>query len=174
MGTDPIQKLVTPRLTWFERMRDTRSAVTLSDTSLKAREVYFQRLKGMTPSERLGLGAALWNAGHSVQRAAVLRTNPDADEAEITFRLAVTRFQSELARKASENIMSPADAFEPLRSALEQAGIRYAIGGSWASTAFGELRFTNGVDIVVEFTEQNLEWLLANMPDTFYVDAAEA
>jgi hypothetical protein len=74
--------------------------VTFSDTSLKAREVYFQRLKGMTPSERLGLGAALWNAGDSVQRAAVLRTNPDADEAEITFRLAVTRFGSELARKA--------------------------------------------------------------------------
>lgn len=70
--------------------------------------------------------------------------------------------------------MSPADAFEPLRSALEQAGIRYAIGGSWASTAFGEPRFTNDVDIVVEFTEQNLERFLANMPDTFYVDAAEA
>ena len=78
--------------------------MTFSDTSLKAREVYFQRLKGMTSSERLGLGAALWNAGHSVQRAAVLRTNPDADadadEAEIAFRLAVTRFGSELARKA--------------------------------------------------------------------------
>ena len=70
--------------------------------------------------------------------------------------------------------MSPADAFEPLRSALEQAGIRYAIGGSWASTAFGEPRFTNDVDILVEFTEQNLEWFLGNLPDTFYVDAAEA
>jgi len=29
--------------------------------------------------------------------------------------------------------MSPADAFDILRSALEQAGIRYAIGGSWAT-----------------------------------------
>lgn len=70
--------------------------------------------------------------------------------------------------------MSPADAFEPLRSALEQAGIRYAIGGSWASTAFGEPRFTNDVDIVVEFTEQKLERFLGNLPSTFYVDAAEA
>ncbi len=70
--------------------------------------------------------------------------------------------------------MSPADAFEPLRSALERAGIRYAIGGSWASTAFGEPRFTNDVDILFESTEQNVECFLGNLPDTFYVDAAEA
>ena len=81
-------------------MRDTRSTVAFSDTSPEAREVYFQRLKAMTPSERLGLGAALWNTGNSVQRSAVLRSNPDADEAEIAFRIAVTRFGSELARKA--------------------------------------------------------------------------
>jgi hypothetical protein len=70
--------------------------------------------------------------------------------------------------------MSPADAFEPMRSALEQAGIRYAIGGSWASTAFGEPRFTNDVDILGEFTEENVERFLHSLPDTFYVDAEEA
>jgi hypothetical protein len=70
--------------------------------------------------------------------------------------------------------MSPADAFDPLRSALERAGIRYAIGGSWASTAFGEPRFTNDVDIVAELTEENVESFLGNLPKTFYVDADEA
>jgi hypothetical protein len=70
--------------------------------------------------------------------------------------------------------MSPADAFEPLRFALERAGIRYAIGGSWASTAFGEPRFTNDVDILGEFTEDNLERFLDSLPDLFYVDAEEA
>ncbi len=70
--------------------------------------------------------------------------------------------------------MSPADAFEPLRSALEQAGIRYAIGGSWASTAFGEPRFTNDVDILCDFTEGNLKVFLDSLPETFYVDPGEA
>lgn len=70
--------------------------------------------------------------------------------------------------------MSPSDAFDPLRSALERAGIRYAIGGSWASTAFGEPRFTNDVDILGEFTEENVERFLNNLPDTFYVDVEEA
>jgi hypothetical protein len=70
--------------------------------------------------------------------------------------------------------MSPADAFEPLRSALERAGIRFAIGGSWASTAFGEPRFTNDVDILAEFTKESLENFMGGLPDSFYVDAEEA
>lgn len=70
--------------------------------------------------------------------------------------------------------MSPEDAFEPLRSALERAGIRYAIGGSWASTAFGEPRFTNDVDILGEFTPDNLHGFLSSLPQAFYVDADEA
>ena len=69
---------------------------------------------------------------------------------------------------------SLADAFELLRSALERVGIRYAIGGSWASTAFGEPRFTNDVDILGEFTEENVERFLQTLPDTFYADSEEA
>jgi hypothetical protein len=70
--------------------------------------------------------------------------------------------------------MSPADAFEPLRAALEREGIRYAVGGSWASTAFGEPRFTNDVDVLGEFTEQNIGQFLDGLPDTFYKDVEEA
>jgi hypothetical protein len=74
--------------------------VAFSDTTPQAQEVYLQRLKAMTPSERLSLGAALWQAADSVQRAAIRRRNPDADEAEIVFRIAAARFGLELARKA--------------------------------------------------------------------------
>jgi hypothetical protein len=66
------------------------------------------------------------------------------------------------------------EAFSPLRSALEGAGVRYAIGGSWASTAFGEPRFTNDVDIVADFTEESLDRFLALLPKTFYADQEEA
>ena len=47
-----------------------------------------------------------------------------------------------------------AQAFDLIRFALERADVRYAVGGSWASTAFGEPRFTNDIDILAEFTEQ--------------------
>lgn len=72
----------------------------MQDTSPKVREIYFRRLAEMTPSERLGIGAALWRAGDSLQRAAMRRTYPNADDAEISYRIAVTRFGAELARKA--------------------------------------------------------------------------
>jgi Rv0078B-related antitoxin len=74
--------------------------VNLMDTSPEANETYFRRLTEMTPSERLRNGVALWRAGDSLQHSATRRMHPTADEAEITFRIAATRFGAELARKA--------------------------------------------------------------------------
>ncbi len=59
--------------------------------------------------------------------------------------------------------MPLADAFEPVRSALQRAGIRYAVGGSWASTVFGVPRFTNGLDILAELSETSVRSFLANL-----------
>ena len=73
---------------------------TLSDTSPQAREVYYRRLAEMTPSERVAIGVSLWTAGDSLQRSAMRRQYPDADDNEINFRIAVTRYGEELARKA--------------------------------------------------------------------------
>lgn len=71
-------------------------------------------------------------------------------------------------------MISAGDAFAPLRAALEQAGIRYAVGGSWASTAFGEPRFTNDIDILADVTPDNLTQFLATLPSTFLADSDEA
>ncbi len=71
-------------------------------------------------------------------------------------------------------MMSVANAFDLLRSALESADVRFAVGGSWASTAFGEPRFTNDVDILADFDSMNLVRFLGNLPTEFYVDADEA
>ena len=69
---------------------------------------------------------------------------------------------------------SAGDAFSPLRKALEKAGVRYAIGGSWASTAFGEPRFTNDVDILADFNSGNLAQFLGSLPPEFFADRDEA
>ncbi|MCC6264603.1 MAG: hypothetical protein IT169_13575 [Bryobacterales bacterium] len=70
------------------------------DTSPRAHEAYFRRLAEMSPAERLAIGVALWRAGDSVQRSSIRRMYPEADDAEITFRIACARFGHELARKA--------------------------------------------------------------------------
>jgi len=74
--------------------------MTLSDTSPTAREVYFRRLAEMTSAERINIGINLWEAADAMQRTAVRHRYPDADDAEIAFRLAVLRFGAALARKA--------------------------------------------------------------------------
>jgi hypothetical protein len=71
-------------------------------------------------------------------------------------------------------MISAGDAFAPVRAALERSAVRYAIGGSWASTAFGEPRFTNDVDILADFTPENLGMFLGSLPETFFADADEA
>jgi hypothetical protein len=70
-------------------------------------------------------------------------------------------------------MISVGEAFAPVISALERAGIRYAPGGSWASTAFGEPRFTNDVDILADFTPENLDGFLHSLPETFFSDPEE-
>ena len=74
--------------------------MALSDTSPRARDVYRQQLAHMTPSQRVRIAAELWHAAHSLQRAVELRKNPDADEAEINFKISVSRFGIKLARAA--------------------------------------------------------------------------
>jgi hypothetical protein len=54
----------------------------------------------MTPSERVSLAVALWEASRQLERAGMRQQYPDADEDEITFRIAVRRFGAELAREA--------------------------------------------------------------------------
>jgi hypothetical protein len=53
----------------------------------------------MTPSERLNIGVALWAAGDQLHRAGTRRLCPNADDAEINFRIASARYGPELARK---------------------------------------------------------------------------
>lgn len=69
---------------------------------------------------------------------------------------------------------SPVKAFSALRAAFEQAGIRYAVGGSWAGTAYGEPRLTNDVDILADLTTDNLDRFLGGLSREFFVDPQEA
>ncbi len=54
---------------------------------------------------------------------------------------------------------------------LEQLGVRYAIGGSLASTLHGVVRATIDADLVVELRSEHAEPLAEALRDTFYVDA---
>jgi hypothetical protein len=61
-----------------------------------------------------------------------------------------------------------------LARAFEGAGVRYAIGGSIASSRYGEYRATNDIDVLVEMGPADVGRLLHALGDAFHVDADAA
>ncbi|MBI3810735.1 MAG: hypothetical protein HY283_00805 [Nitrospirae bacterium] len=54
---------------------------------------------------------------------------------------------------------------------LEEIGIPYMIGGSLASSAYGEPRLTNDIDIVADLAPGHVQALLTKFPpDEYYLD----
>jgi hypothetical protein len=74
--------------------------MTPSDTSPAMADAYYRLLAEMTPSERINIALALWEAIDRTQRAVLRRDSPEATEDEILYRLAVTRYGDELADRA--------------------------------------------------------------------------
>lgn len=59
------------------------------------------------------------------------------------------------------------EQFDLLRTTignLERLGLRYAVVGSWGSSIYGEPRFTNDIDIIVEFPEALIPSFCAAFP----------
>lgn len=59
--------------------------------------------------------------------------------------------------------MTLADFLGNVLRQLDDAGIDYMIGGSVASSIYGEPRTTRDVDIVVQVEDQSLRSLFANL-----------
>jgi len=58
-----------------------------------------------------------------------------------------------------------------LARVLERLGIRYCVGGSVASSVYGEVRTTLDVDVVAELGRQHVDDLLAATQDDFHIVA---
>jgi hypothetical protein len=55
--------------------------------------------------------------------------------------------------------------------ALQELGISYLIGGSLASSAYGEPRLTNDIDLAAELQPEHVQGLLTKFPmDEFHLD----
>lgn len=60
----------------------------------------------------------------------------------------------------------------PVVAALERLGIRYYIGGSVASSAYGHVRTTLDVDLVADLQPQHVGPLAAALEGSYYVSVA--
>jgi len=64
--------------------------------------------------------------------------------------------------------VSQTDLLRHALDVLERLAIPHMIVGSFASSAYGEYRFTNDIDIVVALTERDVPAFLAAFPDSEY------
>lgn len=70
--------------------------------------------------------------------------------------------------------MSPADPVAialQIARVLEQSGVRYVLGGSLASAAFGEPRATLDVDLAADLGQGQVDLFVAAVANDFFVDA---
>jgi hypothetical protein len=64
-----------------------------------------------------------------------------------------------------------AEALQRVSAAFTACGIRWAVGGSLASTAYGEPRATNDIDIIALLTVALIPKFISELGSSFYADA---
>ena len=71
--------------------------------------------------------------------------------------------------------MEHSELLDKLALTLDQLGVRYAVVGSTASTVYGEPRFTNDIDVVVELHRDQIDLLCQHFPSPeFYLSRSAA
>ena len=65
---------------------------------------------------------------------------------------------------------TPTDVVLAVVAVLERLGVRYAVGGSFASSLHGVFRASVDVDIVADLAEQHVLPLVKELSDGFYLD----
>ena len=71
--------------------------------------------------------------------------------------------------------MEPTELLRFFVSVMERLGIRYFVTGSTVTIFYGEPRFTNDIDVVVDLSADRVEEFCGQFPeDDFYVSAAAA
>lgn len=70
---------------------------------------------------------------------------------------------------ASSVSMTPMEVTLTVMAALEKVGAIYCVGGSVASSLFGEARFTQDTDMLVQLDANQLAGLLEAVKEEFYV-----
>ena len=70
--------------------------------------------------------------------------------------------------------MDQTDLLKYVLDALESRAIPYMVVGSFASSTYGETRFTFDIDVVIELTERDVPDFLTAFPDSDFYRSAEA
>src|SRR4051794_35495188 len=122
----------------------------VSDTSPEAEAFLRQLLRSMPFERKWRQMSSLYHAGKQLHAAGIKARTPNA-----TPELIYADWQRQrgldvtLPLRGDPFVYGSEEASQVVQhvvGALEQSGIAYAIGGSWASSFYGKMRFTQDAD----------------------------
>jgi hypothetical protein len=126
-----------------------------SDTSPEAQRVLSAAYRAMDSGRKLRLIEQELRLVRSLHEAGVRRRNPDATRSEVrdswnAMVLGPELWQSIKGDVRMDQELEPLSVLRQVVGVFEKLGLAYAIGGSWASSFYGEPRTTHDADVSVE------------------------
>lgn len=153
-----------------------------ADTDPRAERVQLDLLRGSTIARRASLARALTATTIELTRRALREANPAADPDELAVRFVGLCYGRELADGLRRDLESappagtadltpadPVDALTPVIDTLEQLGVRYHVGGSLASSAYGLPRASADVDLVADLRSDHVDPFVHRLEGEYYV-----
>ena len=109
-------------------------------------------LRDKSPAERLAISHAMWRSARDMIRNLLRAEHPEWSSEEVNLAT------------AGGFSMEHADLLRYLADTFDQMGLRYAVTGSTATIVYGEPRFTNDIDVVVDLPTARIDDFLAAFP----------
>lgn len=153
----------------------------LSDTSPDIAQLQLELLRKASPRARGAAIVALTDFARANARRAIAAANPHLSRDEQDIWYAEAQYGKELADElrrhwklhprqavSSTGRRGMLSAIRPVIAVLEQLSIPYYVGGSVASSTYGQNRLTNDVDIVVDMHAGHIKPFLDALGSEFY------
>lgn len=148
------------------------------DTSPDAERVRFELLRAASPAQRLRMVTSLTEMVLRLSWQGIRQTHPDADDLEVRLLSLERSYGCDVAdalraRLARRNVvLIPPDvmrSLSPVITALESLAVPYYIGGSVASSFYGDPRSTLDIDLVADLRDEHVPSLVKQLGDDYYI-----
>lgn len=152
-----------------------------SDTSPAAEQVQIALLRAAPVWRRLGITSDLTHTMRFLSAEGWRCRHPEATSLDVRRQMAALwygewaseRATAHAAERGDQPVDTPSivEVTLMVTAQLEAQGIRYALGGSMASSALGMARSTMDADIIADLAESHVDPLVRALDGAFYIDA---
>lgn len=145
----------------------------LSDTSAEAERVLRESYRRMPFEGKWRQMGAMYHTAKLLHAGGFRARDPSATPAEIADDWRATALTGPTVPGRRESHMDGVNenlsVLQEVIAALSRLGIPYALGGSWASSLFGKMRFTHDADLTAEPFPGREAALVASFGEDYYV-----